>query len=517
MVMLVEPEERRFLGLLSRMSHANPFLPERIELERELLGDDAVSTAPVWSKESDLVSDRANIEKLFARVEPLANRLRERMAEGATAEPGDLDLYDDLILYLLYYRFHDEFRTAIANSQDVAAPPVVPHWEPFLETFRRYYETPGRPAPVAHDPAHLFAGFFQVRRAFHHIYHFIVGASMPAARLRAAVWQSIFTHELRRYRRTLYKSLGDITTLISGPSGTGKELVARAIGLSRYIPFDVKQRRFTELFHASFYPLNLSALSPTLIESELFGHCRGAFTGAVGDRQGWLEVCTPLGTVFLDEIGELDPSIQVKLLRVLQSRMFQRLGESSDRRFPGKIIAATNRDLAADMLSGSFRQDFYYRLCSDMIRTPALHEQLADQPADLYNLVRFITQRIADEEAESIAQEVVEWIEGHLGSDYPWPGNIRELEQCVRNVMIRREYLPPPCAPTPTVHPISEALARCELSADQLLRMYCTYAYQKIGSFEQTAKALQLDRRTVKSKVDEELLETLQAEFERPS
>ena len=113
--------------------------------------------------------------------------------------------------------------------------------------------------------------------------------------------------------------MGDVTTLVTGPSGTGKELVARAIGLSRYIPFDAEGQAFADDTPRSFVPLNLSALSPTLIESELFGHRRGAFTGAVADRAGWLETCPPRGTVFLDEIGELDPAIQVKLLRVLQS------------------------------------------------------------------------------------------------------------------------------------------------------------------------------------------------------
>jgi transcriptional regulator with GAF, ATPase, and Fis domain len=102
-----------------------------------------------------------------------------------------------------------------------------------------------------------------------------------------------------------------------------------------------------------------------LIESELFGHRRGAFTGALADRAGWMEVCPPAGAVFLDEIGEVDSSIQVKLLRVLQSRAFQPLGGTDTRRFEGKIIAATNRDLPVEIRAGRFREDFYYRLCSD--------------------------------------------------------------------------------------------------------------------------------------------------------
>ena len=156
------------------------------------------------------------------------------------------------------------------------------------------------------------------------------------------------------YERSLYKHLADITTLITGPSGSGKELVARAIGLSRFIPFNESRGQFEEDFITAFYPLSLSALSPTLIESELFGHRKGAYTGALQDRKGYLEACGSYGSVFLDEIGETVPEIQVKLLRVLQTRQFQRLGDPEARLFEGKVIAATNRNLADELKEKRF-------------------------------------------------------------------------------------------------------------------------------------------------------------------
>ena len=199
---------------------------------------------------------------------------------------------------------------------------------------------------------------------------------------------------------------------------------------------------------------------PTLIESELFGHIKGAFSGAL-DRKGWLEQCSgPDDTVFLDEIGELDEAIQVKLLRVLQERCFVRVGETTDRprEFHGKIIAATNRDLAAAMRAGRFRDDFYHRLCDDHIVTPSLAEQLADRPQDLAQMVRFLVSRILgelapgpdghtdaetrDRDADALTGAAVDWVEKNL-KDYPWPGNFRELSRCVRNVMIRGSYRPP--------------------------------------------------------------------------
>ncbi len=247
-----------------------------------------------------------------------------------------------------------------------------------------------------------------------------------------------------------------------------------------------------------------TALSPTLIESELFGHRRGAFTGALQDRAGWLETCEPFGTVFLDEIGDVDPAIQVKLLRVLQARTLQRLGDTKPLRFRGKIMAATNRDLAHEIQAGRFREDFYYRLCSDIIATPSLADQLRESPEELPNLILFLARRlVGDEEAPALADEVQAWIEKHLGATYPWPGNVRELEQCVRNVLIRGEYRPPAARDGHPAEQLAAALRSGALTADQLVARYCALVYAETRSYQETARRLGLDRRTVKSKVDQ--------------
>ena len=184
---------------------------------------------------------------------------------------------------------------------------------------------------------------------------------MPAARLRASIWQSVFTHDMRAATGACCTGEWAISpTLITGPSGTGKELIARAIAGSRYVPFDAERMEFADAAGESFLPINIAALSPALIESELFGHRRGSFTGAVGDRKGWLEACPPAGSVFLDELGEMDLSIQVKLLRVIETRRFSAVGDTVAREFQGKLIAATNRDLPAEIRAGRFREDLYY-------------------------------------------------------------------------------------------------------------------------------------------------------------
>ena len=505
--------ERTFLRAVAELGYCNPFLPERIEYEREALRADFRQAEPIWSlRVADPERPHVNILRITAKVETLVKKLRERLAGGTSAPEDDLVLYETGALFLLYHRYNDRFHTAIANALDRrAGHKPFGFYADFLREWQHYLQIAGFMLPSQHQAPHLFACFFQIRRAFHHIFSYIIGGSMAAARLRAAVWQSIFTHDMRRYRDALYERMGDITTLVTGPTGTGKELVARAISLSRYVPFDPKTLTFVEDFTGAFHALNLSALAPTLIESELFGHRRGAFTGALQDRRGWLEICPRWGTVFLDEIGDLDTSIQVKLLRVLHTRTFQPVGDTTERHFHGKIIAATNRDVAEAMRQGALREDFYYRLCSDLIVTPSLQEQLRESPNVLRELILFIARRVAGAEAERLAEEVEAWVVKHLGREYPWPGSIRELEQCVRSVLIRKEYRPPEPRPLAARDEFASALDRGMLTADELLRRYCTVVYAQTGSYEETARRLQLDRRTVKTKIDPQLLARLHA------
>lgn len=499
--------ERALLESVSRLGYCNPFLPERVELERAVLGPEFIEGEPVWSRHGEDLP-RANAWRIAERVEESIERLRPRLAAGAGAGASerDLALYEDAVLLALYQRYYPKFLQASPAQGD--------RWRfygDFLQDWRRQFHIEGVRFPTGHDPRHTFACFRQIQRAFEQVFQDIIGGSMPAARLRASIWQSIFTHDMRRYRRTLYARMGEFATLITGPSGTGKELVARAIAQSRYAPFDAGWLAFPGEEAEVFFPINISALSPTLVESELFGHRRGAFTGAVADRKGWLETCPELGSVFLDELGDLDPAIQVKLLRVIETRTFHPVGDTAGRQFRGKLITATNRDLPAAMRKGQFREDLYYRLCSDQVTTPSLAEQLADSPGLLGELIDYMARRVAGAEAEELAAEVEEWIDGNLGRAYPWPGNFRELEQCVKNVLIRRNYRPTGTASGNPAEEFARDARAGRLTADALLRRYVTLVYSQTKSYEETARRLAMDRRTVKNKVDRELLARLRA------
>ena len=506
---LMTPEEQRLAEAISRLAFCNPFLPERIAAERQALGPGFIAGGTLWHA-SGAPAPAPNIGAIRERAEALSEQLAARLTAGPRPEAEELSLYEDVVVYRLFSRYEDDFYGLIDSG---GAATAVGFYSRFRQDVERLLPNPAAASTGARDAPHLFATFFQVRRAFHLIFRNIVGNSPPIVRLRAAAWQSIFTRDMRRYRRSLYRRMGDVATLITGPSGTGKELVARAIGLARYVPFDAERAVFAENYAESFYALAPAALSPTLIESELFGHRRGAFTGAVQDRAGWLEVCPPLGAVFLDEIGELDPSLQVKLLRVLQTRTFQRLGDTRDRRFEGKIIAATNRDLAREIEARRFREDLYYRLCSDLIVTPSLEEQLRAAPGERAALVRFVAGRVAGEsEAESLAEESERWIDANLGAGYRWPGNFRELEQCVRNVMIRGEYRPPLAGSPSARQRVADDVLAGSLSAEEMLRRYCTLVYAQTSSYQETGRRLGLDRRTVREKIDTRLLTELRGD-----
>ncbi len=225
-----------------------------------------------------------------------------------------------------------------------------------------------------------------------------------------------------RVMKQVYKAIGAVadssaTVLVQGESGTGKELVARAIhynGTLRSRPFIV---------------VACAALAPALLESELFGHERGAFTGAYQTKPGKFELARG-GTLFLDEISEISLDIQVKLLRFLQEREFERVGGVETIRADVRVIAATNRDLATLVARGAFRQDLYYRLRVVTIDLPPLRERREDIPL----LVQFFLEKIRRELGKGV--EVVPEEAMEMLLDYPWPGNVRELENALRRAVL---------------------------------------------------------------------------------
>jgi two-component system nitrogen regulation response regulator GlnG len=221
----------------------------------------------------------------------------------------------------------------------------------------------------------------------------------------------------------VYKSIGrvapqDVTVLILGESGTGKELVARAI-------YQHGRRA-----GGPFLAINCAAIPENLLESELFGHEKGAFTGADRKRIGKFEQCSG-GTLFLDEIGDMTPLTQSKVLRVLQDRKFERVGGNETIKTDVRVIAATNRDLEAATAAGRFRADLYYRLSVFTIRLPPLRERTEDIPLLTAHFIRKFGAEL-NRPVRSAAPEAVEILK-----HYPWPGNVRELQSVIKQALIK--------------------------------------------------------------------------------
>ena len=209
----------------------------------------------------------------------------------------------------------------------------------------------------------------------------------------------------------------ETTVLITGESGTGKELVARALHYSG-------RRAFKPLV-----VVNCSALTESLLESELFGHVKGAFTGAINDKQGRFEAADG-GTLLLDEIGDISPLIQLKLLRVLQEKTIERVGSSKSRKVDVRVIACTNKDLRERVRHGEFREDLYYRIKVVEVGLPPLRERREDLPLLIDHLCRIFNKRFK-KNVEGISQEVLQ-----MFMNYPWHGNIRELEHAMEHAFI---------------------------------------------------------------------------------
>lgn len=218
------------------------------------------------------------------------------------------------------------------------------------------------------------------------------------------------------YRTIGTVAMSDSTVLITGESGTGKELVARAI-------HEASRRK-----DKPFVSINCSAFPETLLESELFGYMKGAFTGAVGNKKGLFEAAGD-GSIFLDEIGDMTQAMQVKLLRVLQERLFRPLGGTNEIPIDVRVIAATNQDLPASIKQGSFREDLYYRIAVINIHLPALRERSEDIGLLAYSFLRQYSGK-AGKVIAGISPEALRCLES-----YSWPGNVRQLENTIERAV----------------------------------------------------------------------------------
>ncbi|HEY0305590.1 MAG TPA: sigma-54 dependent transcriptional regulator [Longimicrobiales bacterium] len=286
------------------------------------------------------------------------------------------------------------------------------------------------------------------------------------------------------------------TALIIGETGTGKELVARAI-------HDLSDRA-----RKPFVPINCSALPETLLESELFGHMKGSFTGAIANKRGLFEEASG-GTLFLDEISTITQATQVKLLRVLQDRKLQRIGGGLPVAVDFRLLAATNVDLAEEVRAGRFREDLYYRLNVFPVRVPPLRERHGDIPL----LANYFRTRFAQENGADpppISTETMNRL-----NTYNWPGNVRELENFIERAVIMHSgarsipFEPPMREQERTERELLEKAGEQRWTIDRLEREYILDVLQSVhGHRGNAAEILGIDRRTLYRKLKEFSIES---------
>ena len=476
----LSPADRPFFALAASAAFANPFSEERDRVDR------AIGAAGPSARRPETV------DRMLAAVAAHIDALDRRDLLHLALYTGDDHRNLSTVLLLHYYHrciddmdAHIRAQLAAGNEQEAAA-------------FSRDILAALTKSGFSNEDATRYFGmFFQLRRAFYFIREALTGESPSMQTLRRALWNNVFTADIRWYDRYLWRRMEDFSTLLLGETGTGKGACAAAIGRSGFIPFDERKQRFAESFTRAFIPINLSQFPETLIESELFGHHKGAFTGAIESHDGVFARCSRHGAIFLDEIGDVSVPVQIKLLEVLQERTFSPVGSHQTIRFEGRVIAATNKPLDALRAQKVFRDDFFYRLCSDVITVPPLRTRLAELPGELDTLVAHLVRRMTGTSAPELCSFALETLRAHLPEDYRWPGNVRELEQAVRRILLTRSYtgetLPPPEDPAAR---LVRGIAEQTCTAQSLLAAYCRQIFARHGTFEEVARRTGLDRRT---------------------
>ena len=476
--------EHAFFAKLSAIVFSNPFSSIGLEAEPWLHVPPPTGTTHVFTQLAPIVDER------------LKGLERAGISELHDVPEEQREALQHAYLFQAFQRFVGAFDQLIDQQmrQPEVDAPVT-----FADDLLAQLELRGMQKEVC---THYLALFYQLRRAYYFIAQALVGRAHCMQRLRESLWNNVFTHDARRYERVMWSRMEDFSTLLLGPTGSGKGSAAAAIGQSGFIPFNLRSRRFTVNFTQTFTAANLSQFPENLIESTLFGHRKGSFTGAVADHRGLLERCSEHGALFLDEIGDVTATVQLKLLEVLQQRTFTRVGEHQHRQFRGRVIAATNQSVQVLRENGRFRDDFFYRLSSDVIEVPSLRQRIEEHPEELVLLIESLARRLLGEDSGSFVEAVFDALARDLPENYAWPGNVRELEQALRRIILSNHYTGDPCAVAPTRPGIGlHGFEHGELTAQQLLSQYCLMLYRRHGTYEEVAKRTQLDRRTVKKHV----------------
>jgi hypothetical protein len=518
-----------FLKPVSRLYVVNPFERAWDRLLREAVGSGLV----------DGVSGGASLEwgplgdakdGLSKPLASLLDTIAERLRAGVVPAAEEIEVYRGAAVYRLWDRFGAQLQQVV--DEDGVE---VSFYDDFVHAYRTLFDLPGLSSVVVPEPAHFLAILYQARRACRFIAQNIAGRSDAARKSRAAIWRAIFGSDVRTYASSFYRRMDERPVLITGETGTGKDLAAKCIGWSRYVRFDPATRSFAARYAEDFHARSLVEVSAELTEAALFGYKKGSFTGAHEDRPGCLGLPQANGLLFLDEIGEIPLQVQAKLLRPFQNREFVPLGETRPRPIHGRLVFATHRDLEAMIQRGEFRADLYERMNGLRVHMPSLREMRPD--GGLLDYVdRYVGAHVTDPELRCMhVLRVMRVIQDTL-ADYEWPRNQRELKNYVDRVLVEgtgeeaEEVAPPEPAPdgADTLPPESLCVPSSgilggrakagEVDWMTVLTIYVTTVYARTGMNKaETARRTRIDRRALSRWIDPVRLARLLGESKLPA
>lgn len=481
-----------FLQRLQVAAFANPFSDTRRDMD-----------AALTSLDPEAPEVLAALEAQVSRV--LDRELGRARLSDYPAEQQRLLRH--AVFFEVFHTYASDFDEFIDAQGGESKPIACPLHKPLFRDLRRR-------GIQQHDHVPALEFFYQLRRAFRFLSTGLVGQSQPMRMFRKRLWEQLFGKDLLVYYEHLQGRMERFAVMLQGETGTGKSAAAAALGKSGFIAWE--GNRFASTYGELFVPLHLAEHPGALLESALFGHVRGAFTGAINDRQGVLQTSGPHSVVFLDELGEIDEKAQVKLLRVLQERRFTPVGAEKVAHFSGRLIGATHASIDELVATGRMREDFFYRVCSDVVHVPTLDERLEARPEELDELVSFVIEKTIGVEGAELTKSTLQAIRGApLIGRRRFPGNVRQLEQEVRRAILtgavgttikKPARIAPDRSAADSSAPQGDSLAskieRFELTAEELTAEYAAAAYAHFGNYSQAGGAIGLDRRTLKRHVE---------------
>lgn len=486
--MLLSESELIEIDHIRNLVNCNPYKPERHTIEAALLEHETVTES--FGPHSGFVDD------LIQKVERFIGRLSMRLA-AADAVPQDVLLnYEHLVFYLLFQRYYDAFEEQAQAPRQNAR---FTFFESYKNDLQRLLLHRDSQLKTENEPSHLFAVHFQMVRT-HLALKKLLPISQTLNNLCANLWDVLFSNNLLRYRRVLYRRLSQLPIALVGPNGSDWETLTQVVADSRYLEFDAVLARFPDWVETGFETLYMDGCDTQTLRTQLFGD--------PGKSLGLLRECPAFAMVHLAGLDTCDPGLQRQLWAASAGASDAAMGRNG-LRFKGRLLISSETDPLSLAANGQILPELAQSLSSCLVRVPGLWQIQSESADVVLRLARQICANLVGRaESEQLLTELAQSLET-FGPQYLWPGNMAELERCVRQVAMTGECHPSHLNSADPRLPMGDDYLAVETPLNTIVNRYCTLAYARYGSYLETARQLDMDRRTVKARIDHDLLDKL--------